>query len=447
MAQPSTQTDRYLADFDLFEQRVAGEDPPWLRTLRREAIGCFAQVGFPIARRGNEEWKYTDVGPIARSDFRYRFDAAPALSPSTLKPLIFDRGWDLLVFLNGRYSAELSSVGSMSEGVQVRNLADAASDDPEALSGHLGQVAKLNGNGFTALSTAFIHDGAFISLSPGKVIERPIHLLYISTGGEQEAVVHPRTLLLAGKGSGATVVESYVALSDRPYFTNAITEVALGEGAVLHRYKLTQEGEGAYHVATTDVRQDRDSVFLSTSISIGGLLVRDTLNVALDAEGSECVLNGLYLTTGTQHVDNHTFIDHAKPHTTSRELYKGIADGKSTAVFNGRVLVRRDAQKTDASQTNKNLVLPPGAQVDTKPQLEIFADDVKCSHGATAGKLDESSLFYVRSRGLDEKRARGLLAYAFASEVVQLIGLDPIRDQVDRLLLRSLPSLQAGDRP
>ena len=440
MTQASKEKEQYLADFEPFGERVAQGEAPWLRALRQDAISRFTQVGFPTARRGNEEWKYTNVGPVARAVFRYPFQAtSAALSAEAERHLDLGRDWARLAFVNGRYRADLSSVAGLPAGVRVGNLTEA---DPETLSGHLAQLAKLDGDGFIALSTAFIHDGALIALPAGEVVEQPIHLLYIKAEDGAEVVSYPRTLLLAGKGSMATVVESYVGPSANPYFTNAVTEIAVGEGANLNHYKLMLEGEEAYHVATAQVRQERDSVFRSTSIAIGGRLARNTLNVLLDAAGSQCTLDGLFLTSGTQHVDNHTFIDHAKPHTTSRELYKGILDGSSKAVFSGRVLVRRDAQKADAQQTNKNLVLSEGAEVDTKPQLEIFADDVKCSHGATAGKLEEESLFYLRARGLDKERARDLLAYAFAGEVLQRIDLQPVRDHVDRLLLRSLPTLQ-----
>ena len=446
MAQTPTQTDRFLADFDLFEAQVAKGSPPWLRDLRRDAISRFSQVGFPLQRRGNEEWKYTNVTPIAQAGFQYAFQPRPRLASSALKPFTLGHGWSRLVFVDGRFDQDRSSIGDLPKDALVGNLADAPSASSGILAKHLGQSAKLNGDGFTALSTAFIHDGAFISLPPGSVVEQPIHLLYVSTASEPSTVSYPRTLVLAGEGTVATVVESYVGLSPQAAFIDAITEIVLSEGAALDWYKLLLDGDGAYHVGTTAVRQKKDSVFHSTSIASGGRLVRDSLSVLLDGEGSECFLNGLSITDGGQHIDNHTFIDHAKPRTTSRELYKGILGGKSTGVFSGRVLVRKDAQKADARQTNRNLVLSPGARVDSKPYLEIFADDVKCAHGATAGKLDEESMFYLKTRGLDEQKARDLLAYAFAAEIIRGIPLKPLEAHVDRLLQRILPTLQTGEQ-
>ncbi len=438
---------QYAADFERFDRLVAAPQPPWLRDLRRRAIERFEAVGFPTARRGNEEWKYTSVTPIARGVFSYSFETPP-VQPSAIRPYQLGRDWPRLVFVDGWYRPRLSSVAGLPPGVAVLDLAEAVSVDPETIEARLARLVPPEGDGFAALNAAFLHHGAFVGVPAGIEVDRPIHLLFVSTGGSpmrnagEQAVGYPRLLVVAGAGSKATIVESHVGLTDTPYLTDPVTEIAVGAGARLTHYKLALEGEGASHVATTQVRQERDSTFTSVVFTAGGRLVRNSLNVTLDGEGAETTLNGLYLTSGTQHVDHHTFIDHARPRTTSRELYKGIVDGKSRAVFSGRILVRRDAQKADARQTNKNLVLSAGAEVDTKPFLEIFADDVKCSHGATAGKLDETSLFFLRARGLDPERARDLLAYAFASEIVNLMALDPVRAKVERLLLRRLPSLE-----
>lgn len=449
MAQALAGKEQYLSDFEQFGKRVASEEAPWLRALRQEAISRFASLGFPTGRRGNEEWKYTDVGPLAASPFRYPFNGhSREPSASELGRFSFGQpGWPRLLFIDGRYRPELSPSPSLPGAVRLGNLAQATLADQELTSRHLDRHADPASDGFAALSAAFIRDGAFLSLPEGVALDRPVHLLFISTGAEEGTVSYPRVLILAGKGSAATVVESYVGLGDGPYFTNAVTEVVAGEGASIEHCKLLLEGEAAFHVGRTQVYQERDSSFTSTSIAMGARLARNNLSVLLDAEGSRCTLNGLYVTAGTQHVDNHVFVDHARPRTTSRELYKGILDGRSTAVFDGKVLVRRDAQKADAHQSNKNLLLSEGAEADSKPHLEIYADDVKCAHGAAAGRPDESSLFYLRSRGLDEQRARELLAYAFASEVIDAIALAPLRSYVERLLLRNLPGLHARGAP
>lgn len=464
MVQSLAETDQYAADFARFEREVGGEDAPWLRELRRQAIERFARVGFPTARRGNEEWKYTNVAPLARTAFRYSFQA-PTISASEIAGLHLVKEWPRLIFVDGRYSPELSATKGLPPFARVGSLAEHLVDGEAALEAHLGRLAHLNGDGFTALSTAFLRDGAFIHLPAGCVLERPIHLLFVSTGAHPETVAYPRVLAVLGAGASGVVVENYVALGEQRCFTDAVTEVALEEGAGLRHYRLLEEGGraprapragssfletgsvGDYHIATTQVRQERDSSYSRVAIMAGGLLARDTLSVLLDGEGAECRLEGLYVTTGGQHVDNHTFIDHAQPRTTSRELYKGILGGQSRAVFSGRILVRNQAQKADARLVNKNLVLSEGAEVDTKPHLEIFADDVKCSHGATAGKLDESSLFYLQSRGLDQQQAQELLARAFASEVIDRIDLAPVKAHVERLMSRGLPGLQNEEQP
>jgi Fe-S cluster assembly protein SufD len=271
-------------------------------------------------------------------------------------------------------------------------------------------------------------------------LHEPIHLLFVSTAHGKPTLSQPRNLIVLGVGSQATVIETWAGLSDEVYFTNAVTEVVLGDNARLDHYKLQGEAAGAFHIALTQVQQGRDSRFNSHSVALGAALARNDLRALFASQGSECTLNGLYMATGKQHLDNRTLIDHQSPRCTSRELYKGVLDGQSRGVFSGRVLVRHDAQKTDASQTNKNLLLSDEAVVDTKPQLEIFADDVKCAHGAAVGQLDEDALFYLRSRGIDQEAAKGLLTYAFASEMVNLIPLAPLRERVRELVASRLPA-------
>jgi Fe-S cluster assembly protein SufD len=318
----------------------------------------------------------------------------------------------------------------------VRSLGETIVHTPDQLEGRLGKIVDEDAHPFAALNTAFLDDGAYVTLRAGTVLDLPLHLLFVSADG---GVTHPRVLVIAGENSQATIIEQYAAIGDHVYFNNAITEVVASEGAFIEHYKLQQEGMKGFHIAGLHVRQEKDSRFVSHSISLGGALVRNDITALLSATGGECTLNGLYLAAGRQHVDYHTLIDHASAHATSREFYKGVLDGRAHGVFNGRVIVRQDAQKTDAQQTNKNLLLSVDAEIDTKPQLEIYADDVKCAHGATVGQLSEDAVYYLRSRGIDSATARSLLTYAFADEIIRHIRLAPMRSHLEQLLLARLP--------
>lgn len=431
---------QYLNDYR--EHAVKAPAPPWLRSLRDRGIASFSEQGFPTARRGNELWKYTNVAPIAEASFAHAAEG-PSPTAASIAPFILGRGWPRLTFINGRFSHKLSSGRGLSPGMTVENLAS-VSDNPLA-SRHLAGLVAPETGGFAALNTAFLGDGAFVHLAEGSVMQRPLHLLFLSTAARTPAVSHPRILLLAGAGSSASLVETYAPLeNDKPYFTNAVLEMYLDEGAALDHYKILLESQKAFHIAETQVHQSKESKFTSMSISAGGALARNTFTVVLDGEGAHCSLNGLHITTGTQHLDNTLFIDHAKPHTTSDEFYKGILDGNSRAVFGGRVLVRKDAQKVEAHQQDKNLVLSHGAEIDSKPQLEIYANDVKCTHGATAAQLSGNDLFYLEARGIDKARARELLAQGFAQEVLDRIGPPQVKKQAEELLRRRLPG-DAGD--
>ncbi len=385
-----------------------------LAEVRAEARRRFEQLGFPT--RKNEDWKYTNVAPIARTVFASP-NGARALPADPLSALEADR----LVFVNGRYRRDLSSVELC-----------------PAPAGHLARYAAFNAQSFVALNTASFEDTAYVEIPAGRVLERPVYVLHLSAG--QTTASHPRTLIVAGKGAQADLVELYAG-TGAGYFTNAVTEIEIGEGAVVNHYKLQTEAPDAYHVATVQAHQERVSVWNSYSISLGGLLVRNDINSVLAGEGCECTLNGLFLTGGEQHVDNHTALDHASPHCSSREYYRGILAGRSTGVFNGKILVRKDAQKTDAIQSNKNLLLSPDASINTKPQLEILADDVRCTHGATVGQLDADALFYMRSRGIGGEDARHLLTVAFASDVLDRVRLEPLRARLEELVRNRLESL------
>jgi len=431
--------DSYLSKLKDFERQTSPGTADWLKTLRHSAIERFAELGFPTPRQ--EDWKYTNVASIASLPFeRLAPSDLPAIAPPRIKEWLGGPAENRLVFLNGRYAPHLSSLSPLSAGVRVGSLREEIARRPEELSAHLTGRANYREHAFAALNTAFLDDGALIRLPPDSSLDQPIHLVFASSS---KGTSHPRVLIIAGARSRATVIESYWGTTGDSYFTNALSEIVLGEGAAIEHYKLQNEAEAASHIGLIQVEQARSSRFDSHSFSLGGRLARNELRVTLDGEGAECVLNGLYLAGGTQHLDNTTQIDHAKPHCKSRQLYKGILDGRSRAVFNGRVLVRPDAQKTDAQQTNKNLLLSDEAEVDTKPQLAIYADDVKCAHGATVGQLDEEAMFYLRSRGLPLDLAGSLLTFAFASEMIALIGPESLRSQIRHQVASRLPAGRA----
>ncbi len=415
---------------DAYRESRSPRDPGWLTEIRRSGMERFREMGFPTVR--DEAWKYTNVAPIRRVPFNPAPESGPTPAP-LLTDTLAEREEIQIVFVNGRYSPALSSAAPRPEGLEVKSLKEVLRERPEWAEPHLGRIVR-DGNAFAAINAAFLDDGAFVRLPARTAIERPIHLVFLSEPVFGPTVSHPRNLVIAEPGSQAALVETYAGTDGELSFTNAVTEVVLGEGAVLDFSKLERESDAAFHVATIAVSQGRDSNFTSHSISLGGALARNDLNVRLDAEGADCTLNGLFLGSGAQLLDNHTLIDHAEPHGTSRELYKGILDAKSRGIFHGTIIVRPDAQKTDAMQTNKNLLLSKEALVNSEPALRIFADDVKCRHGSTIGQLDAAAMFYLRSRGIGEREARDLLVYAFASDVASRIRVAPLRSLVERQL-------------
>jgi Fe-S cluster assembly protein SufD len=427
----------YLSSFPQFERSVATRDIAWLSQIRNGAISQFERFGFPTTR--DEEWRFTNVSPIAKIPFQPLDGSCSGLAAADMANFAFSESeCSQVVFVDGHYCRSFSCVQNIMDGTRVMNLASALRETPDLVQAQLGRQTSDDRNAFTALNAAFIADGAFVYVPPGKAEKSFIHLLFLSTGRPEPIVSFPRNLIIVGSGSQATVVESYAGLRKGLYFTNAVTEIVIENGGVLDHYKLQRESEEAYHIASMRVLQGRDSNFVAHSLSLGGSIVRNDVHVTLNEQGGDCVLNGLYVTKGQQHVDNHTSIDHAKPHCTSRELYKGILDDKSSGVFTGKIMVRKDAQKTNAKQTNKNLLLSESALVNTKPQLEIFADDVKCTHGATIGRLDDEALFYLRSRGIEESSARTLLTYAFATEILSEVQIKPIQCQLDLVLMSRL---------
>ncbi len=426
----------YQRHFEAFAANGGREGPSWLPELRRAAMDQFTRVGFPTSR--DEEWRFTPVSSIAHAEFR---PATPAtVDRAALVPYLFGHAeWPQLVFVNGKLAPELSSVPELPAGVRVDSLAAALRSDTALVEPHLSRYARPDTTAFTALNMALMRDGAFVHVPAGTTLDLPVHLLFVTTAEAGGAVAHPRNLIVVERGARASVVESYVGLGgDVAYFTNAVTEVFSGEDAWTEHTRLQREGDRAYHVGLTQVDQARGSHYRSFTLAMGGAISRHNLHVQLSAPGIETLMYGLYLARGEQVVDNHTAIFHDHPNCNSWEVYKGVLEGRSRAVFNGKVFVKPEAQKTDAKQTNRNLLLSETAKVDTKPQLEIFADDVKCTHGATVGFLDPGAQFYLRSRGMPADAARRMLTYAFAAEVVNEVALEPVRRELDRLVLERL---------
>jgi Fe-S cluster assembly protein SufD len=424
-------TQRYLEQFRDFINDDTAAAPEWVSARRREGIERFAVLGFPTTK--NEDWHFTSVAPIAEREFTFVPARTGDVERSDLEPFGFGgEGWHTVVFVNGRFAPELSSLSRLDPGVRVLPLADAWTEAP-VLARQIGTiVTDVRLHAFTALNTAFMTDGVVLHVPKEVTVRQPIHLLFVTDAHAAKTVMYPRNLIVVDRGARATVLESYVGLSDASYFTNAVTEVSVGDGATLEHYKIQREGRRAFHVGTIETKQARDSHYISFSFATGGSLTRTNIYTKLDGEGCGSTLNGLYMLDGEQHCDHQTKIEHAEPNCFSREVYKGVLDGRSHGVFNGKVYVHPAAQKTDGKQTNNTLLLSPQAQVDTKPQLEIFADDVKCTHGATVGKLDEIAWFYMKSRGMDAEAARRLLIYAFAADVLETIEQAEVREGLER---------------
>jgi Fe-S cluster assembly protein SufD len=413
-------------------ERHASDRPAWLTARRRQALARFEALGIPTTK--NEDWHYTSLARLAESSFE-PMSAAGEVTASTIDGYGFGEEWPTVVFLNGRYSAALSSLRSLPEGVRVMRLASAVMEEPTLLEQYLTRIASFDEHALTALNTAFLHDGVVLHVQRDASVSRPIHILYLYDSAATGGMDHPRTLIVVERNAKATVIEQYAGSDNAAYFTNAVTEIAVADGSTLNHYKVQREGDRSLHVGTIDVRQGRDSHYNSFSFAIGAELSRTNIYTLLGGEGCGCTLNGLYMFDRSQHGDHQTRIEHAEPNCFSREIYKGILDDESHGVFNGKVYVHPVAQKTDGKQTNNTLLLSERAKIDTKPQLEIFADDVKCTHGATVGRIDEQALFYMKSRGIAQETARKLLTYAFAAEVLETIELEPLRDSLERLTL------------
>ena len=426
---------RILADYARVEPLLPGARTPWVIRARGIALDQFAQVGFPSTR--DEEWKYTSVVAIEKRAFKAMLTGPDyrSLETEIATHLFPDLASHRLVFVDGRHAPALSTMDRLPFGVTVSTLGNALERTPEALEPYLTQL--LHQTIFGSLNTAFMSDGAYVHLAPGAALEEPIHVLFVAT--TPNAAIHPRNLIVAEAGAQVTVIEHYVGRDGAEYFTNAVTQIFTANGATVEHCKLQQEAPQGFHIGAIHATQSRDSRFVSHSMAFGAALARNDITTAFDAVGCTTALNGLYLVGGRQHVDHHTRIDHCQPNGTSREYYRGVLDGRSRGVFNGKVIVHPGAQHTDAQQLNHNLLLSEGSEIDTKPQLEIYADDVKCTHGATIGQLDDAQIFYLRSRGVEEATARALLTYAFAQDVIDRIPVAPVRARLAQLLLSRLP--------
>ena len=438
--------DTYVTDFAEaareYHAARAGKDPDWIAEIRAEALERFQELGLPTQRRGNEEWKYTDIRPLVRQGFSAPQNGdgdVPLIDLQALR--VGDPTWHRITLVDGRYSAELSASDSLPDGVIISNLAEGVHAESESVRAHLTRLADHKEQGFTALNTALAADGAIIILPRNAMIKNPIQIIYVTTDHVRGMAAMPRTLIIAGEDSSAFIVETHISTSDDAHLTNAVTEITVGAGARINYCKIQQEGEASYNVSTTQVEVNKNATFRSMAIDVGGRLTRNNLNVIMAGEGANSDLRGAYVITRDQHVDNQVIIDHVVGHNDAYEIYKGILDGRSRSVFHGSIIVRPYAAKVNAMQVDKNLLLSNEAEADTKPAFWIYCDDVRCGHGAACGELDDDAMFYLLSRGIGEEEARMLLIRAFVSEVVDAIEEQSVHDHVAALIATKLDNL------
>lgn len=429
---------KLISDFKLMESSLNGESKSPLHQIRQDAISVFEEFGFPGKK--SEEWKYTNLNPILKNKFRqYLIHEKINFSYEQVANFIFP-GFEgnIIVLINGHYSSKFSKIITEQEGVFIGSFADARKTHNEVILKYFAKYADYYRNSLTALNTAFANDGVFIHVPENVFVVDPVLILNIADAREESLIAQPRNLIVLEDGASINVIEEYNTVGSNPFFTNAVLEVVLKPNSVIDHYKIQNDGDEAFHIGLTQVYQETQSRYNNTVITWGGSLIRNTLNSVLAGEKSECHFNGLYMLQGKQFADNHTLVDHAVPNCYSNELYKGLMDDKSVGVFNGKIMVRKDAQKTNAYQSNKNILLSDSAQINAKPQLEIFADDVKCSHGATTGQLDETAMFYMRSRGIGKEEARILLMHAFATDVIDTVKDDSLREYLHKNLMKKL---------
>ena len=415
-------------------EAVIQASPAWLKERREQGATRFAQVGYPTTRQ--EDWRFTNVSPIAETKFAAAtgsFARASSLIDSVKVP-----GSLRLAIVNGQFAVGLSDLSAMPKGVRIAGLRDGARDGADGLEQHLATVFNFDTHPFAALNTAHLDDGVAVFIAAGAVIDTPIHIVVVTSGEGKPVIAHPRVLVAAGANSQVRIAQTFAGSVGDVYFNNAVAEVVVGEGAIVEYYTDQRESEQAFHIANLQAHVSAKGVFASHAFSIGARIQRHDIGIALKGEGADCTMNGVYLADGERLMDTHTSLDHAMPHCTSHELYKGILAGKARAVFNGRIIVRIDAQKTDAKQTNRALLLSDEATINSNPQLEIFADDVKCTHGAAIGQLDEEAMFYLQARGLTRVEARDMLLHAFAGEVLEGLKIPALREQIEESFFSAL---------
>jgi Fe-S cluster assembly protein SufD len=430
--QKVTLKDKLVTGFDAESKKLFGADSNTISTRRKEAIESFARLGLP--NKKNEEYKYTNIESALKGDFIIGDAPARELSVQQVQALELLKDAALIVIVNGVYAPSLSRISNLPAGVVVDSLSHAYASHKEIVEKHYGAYTDVNADAMAALNTAFARDGVFIYVAKNTVLEVPVHILNIATAHEH-ILVQPHNLIIIEKNAQAKIAESFETVDlGAKAFTNSLTEILVEENANLDSWRIQNECDNGLQMNTVNVCQKKSSYYSTNTITLDGALVRNNLSIVLDGTHCESHLFGLYVLNGDQHVDNHTLVDNRMPNCFSNELYKGIIDDKSTAVFNGKIFVRQDAQKTNAFQSNKNILLSNDASINTKPQLEIYADDVKCSHGTTTGRMDEEALFYLRSRGIGEDNAKRLLMHAFAEEVVDAIKNEELRNKVSQML-------------
>ena len=429
----STKDNGYLQGYGKFKDSDGFGKSAWLTSLRDKGLERFAELGFPTQQ--NEDWRFTNITPIARTDFTLAEKSNGTVDSGTVQNYSIP-GLDCtrLVFINGIYSQELSSFTTHPENVKVLSLSEAIGNNEEIIEEHLGRYAGIENEAFTALNTAFMTDGGVIVIPGNTALDTPVHLLYISTGSDSPTLTNPRNLIIAGDNCQGAVIEHYISAGDSVHLSNAVTELVVGENSTISHYMIENEGRKSFNISTLRVQQSRHSNIRSHSVLLGGALVRNNVHPVLAGEGCDSLINGLFMSTARQHMDNFMRVEHASPHCDSTQFYNGVLDGRSRGVFHGRIIVHKDAQKTDAKQTNRNLLLSDTAQIDTKPQLEIYADDVKCTHGATIGQMDENAVFYLRSRGIGAEAARDIILNAFTNETLQSMTIEPVREYCHALV-------------
>lgn len=428
MAQVAQPTDRAHFEADLDKAKGLG-GPEWVAAIRETGASRFAMMDFPHYKE--EAWRFTNIAPILKTKFASILgEPARAVTADEVAPYFYEEtDWPQLVFVDGVYAEDLSRPAALPNGARAGSMAQAIAAEDPVVKAHLDQHMEAT-SAFIALNAAFLQDGAFLHVPKGAAVETPVHFVFINTGA-QPVAAHPRNVYVLEESAEARVVESYIGLTnDAPYFTNLVEEAVVGDNATLHRHKIVEEGDSAFHLATAKIIQGRDSSLESFAITLRGQIVRNELDVVLNGENGKANLNGLYLNDRDRVIDNYLHVTHAQPRCYSRMGYKGVLDGTSSSVFTGKVLVPRGSQQTDSDQLNNNLLLSDQATIDTKPQLEIFADDVKCTHGATIGGFPSEWLFYFQTRGMDADMARAILTYGFALEVVGEIGVDAVRERL-----------------